>query len=319
MRPVWILVALATIVVSCSGSSGSTLVDGVEITDDDIATLHVDVDELDDDERAGSLLLLILREAFVASAANDLDVVLDETAVDSAYQVHVDRIAARGDLDTVLEALNQTPDRVRIEAELDTIRDEVGEALVHNQAPGFDLEGAYVAYLLAGAEVCVRLMQLESGPDFDVAADRLEAGEPFADVARDVSIDPFVDREDGSGSGGDLGCSAPNALPGGLDTASLEAPLNEPAGPVIADTGLYLLDVYDRTAPDLADVRPEVIDLAVEAQGPDLFRQWAVQVLQTIDVEVAGDYGQWGMLPETDPVPTVVPTYRLSDIIEATS
>jgi parvulin-like peptidyl-prolyl isomerase len=306
---------LAAIAAGCSAGSDSTLVDGVEIGDEDMAALHVDVSELDDDERAASLLLLILREGFGASAANELDLPLSESDVDVAYEVHVDRFAGRGGIDTVLEALNQTPARVRVESELDVIRDTVSEALVRSESAGFDINGAYEGYLVVEAEVCIRQMQLESGTDFDVIVDRLDAGETFGDVAREMSIDPFVGREEGVGAGGDLGCSAPDALPGGLDTATLLAPLNEPTGPVIADTGMYLLEVYERTAPHLEDVRSDVIDFAVEQQGPDLFRTWAIGVLQTIDVEIAESYGAWGMLPETDPVPTVVPPYRTDDIV----
>jgi len=310
-------VILGVFATSCAGSTESTLVDGVEISTDDVAVLHVDFDELDDDDRASSLLLLILREAFGTSAARDLNVPLDAAAVEDAYQERVEGFEGRGGVDTVLAAMNETPERLRVEAELDTIRDDVEAELVRSESPGFDLASAYEGYLLAEAEVCIRQMQLPTGPDFDVVLDRLEAGEEFADVARDVSIDPFVSREEGVGAGGDLGCSAPNALPGGLDTATLTAPLNEPTGPVIADTGLYLLEVYERSAPELVDVRDEVIEFGVEQQGPNLFRLWAVEVLQNIDVDVSDEFGTWGMLPETDPVPTVVPPYRENDIISS--
>jgi len=308
---------LAVIAAACAGSTGATVVDGVEITTDDMAALHVDFDELDDDERAGSALLLILREAFGTRASNELDLSLESAAVENAYQERVEDFVGRGGVVIVLAAMNQTPERLRIEAELDTIRDSVAAELVRSESTGFDLASAYEAYLLAEAEVCIRQMQLASGADFDVVVDRLEAGEEFADVARDVSVDPFVAREEGVGAGGDLGCSAPNALPGGLDTATLTAPLNEPTGPVIADTGIYLLDVYERSAPELADVRDEVIEFGVEQQGPDLFRLWAIDVLQSIEVDVSNKFGTWAMLPETDPVPTVVPPYRKNDIISS--
>ncbi len=311
-----ILVLIGLVVGGCGDTASSNIVDGVEITADDFAGLHVDSSELDEDERAGSLLLLILREAFGTRATSDLDVVVDEADVNAAYEEYVERFATRGGIDSVLDSLNQTPDRVRIEAELDVIRNGVADALVRTESPGFDLEAAYEAYLLAEAEVCLQLIQVAEGPDVDDALQRLDAGEDFATVARELSIDPFVGRDEGSGAGGDLGCSAPNALPGGLDSAALQAPLAEPTGPVLADTGLYLIEVYERTAPDLADVRSEVIDFAVDHQGPELFRQWAVEVLQTIDVDVAEDFGAWGMLPETDPVPTVVPPYRTSEIID---
>lgn len=313
------VVLFVALLASCSAASGATVVDGVQITTDEFDLLHIDVGALDDDERAGSQLLLILREAFRREAGVGLGIEIDDGAVEAAYQTRIDGFESRGGIDTVLERANHTADRVRIEAELDVIRDAVGETLVRTEAPGFDIAKAYEAYLLAEAEVCVRLIQLEAGSDFDAVAARLVGGEDFADVAREVSIDPFVGREDGSGAGGELGCSAPSALPVGLNTATLSAPLGEATGPVATDNGLYLIVVYDRTAPDLADVRDEVVDLGVEQQGRELFRQWAVEVLQTVDVEVADQYGVWGVLPETDPVPGVVARYRANDIIEAGS
>ena len=310
-----VAVALVCFAAGCTSGGSPTVVDGVEITADDVARLHVDFDDLDEDERAGSMLLLILRQAFGAGAADDLGVELDETTVDRAYQERVDRFEGRGGVDVVLSSLNQTPERLQVEAELDTIRDGVSAELVRSEAPGFDINAAYEGYLLDEAEVCIRQMQLSTAPDFDTAAERLAAGEDFAAVARELSIDPFVGRTEGSGAGGDQGCSAPSALPGGLAEATLTAPLDETTGPINTDTGVYLLVAYQRTAPDLAEVRNDVVEFAVVQQGPELFRRWAVEVLQEIDVEVGPEFGVWGMLPETDPVPTVVPAYRQGDII----
>ena len=45
-----------------------------------------------------------------------------------------------------------------------------------------------------------------------------------------------------------------------------------------------------------------------------LFRS-AIDVLETIEVDLDEAYGTWGVLPETDGIPTVVPTYRVHLII----
>ncbi len=302
---------------SCAGSDGPVVtVDGTEIPQEQFDELHVDVDELDDDERAGSALLLVLREAFVTSASSDLNVEPSADDVANALDVKLERLDARGDIDEVLAAQNTTRERVKIEAELDTIRDQVGAELVRSESEGFDIEAAYLQYSLANAEVCIKQMQLADEADFDVAMSRLDAGEDFDPVARDLSIDPFVGRDEGVGAGGDLGCSPPSALPPGLAEATLEAPLGQPVGPVVSTVGIHLLLVEDRTVDTLDAARDGVLEQAVPVQGPELFNAWAVEVLQNADVVVDDAYGTWGVLPETDPVPTVVPTYRLDDIVD---
>ena len=73
--------------------------------------------------------------------------------------------------------------------------------------------------------------------------------------------------------------------------------------------------VYSRTIPELVDVRPQVIEAAIATQGPEVFRLWAIDVLQTLDVTIDDSVGEWGVLPETEPVPTVVEPSRVQFII----
>lgn len=309
--------AFALVATACSGSSAVATVDEATIEEAQFAALHVDIDELDEDELAGSTLLLVLHHAFRAHALNEFGIEADASSVANKFTERTERFEARGDLDEQLALRNLQRDRYQIEAELDVLQEEVGAYLVRTEADGFDLDGAYEAYLLDTAEVCVKQIQVDDVELVDGVIERLAAGEDFDPIAREVSIDPFVDREPGRvGAGGDLGCSAPAALPQGLGQATLKAPLGEPTGPVVSAVGVHVLLVYDRTAAELADVRDDVLEHAVPLQGDEMFRLWAVNVLQAIEVEVNESYGRWGVIPETDPVPTVVPSYRFNAIIE---
>ncbi len=65
------------------------------------------------------------------------------------------------------------------------------------------MDAAYRAFLIDNAEVCVQQMVLRSTEAHQAALERLEAGEEFDKVARELSEDSFVDREAGeSGAGG---------------------------------------------------------------------------------------------------------------------
>lgn len=308
VRRVPVLAAVfALVVVACSGGGPIATVDGVELTRADLEEIHVDVDALDAEDLASSVLLLILHEGFTSRASTEFDITADPALVDEAFASRTVRFSGRGELEEVLAQTNVRPERLRIESYLDVVRDSVGAHLVRTEGPGFDLDRAYEDYLLVEGEVCIRHIQVSEVADYEAALTRLEAGEDFAEVALDISIDPFVARVDGgTGAGGDLGCSTPGSLPAGLDTAAIEAAVGEITGPVVSAIGVHLVIVYDKTIPDLVDVRDAVVEAAVATQGVELFRLWAVTVLQDLEVTVDPSVGTWGVLPETDPVPTVV-------------
>ncbi len=308
MKAIKSTMALLLLTAGCSGGSDTfATIDDVAIPTEAFTALHVDVAELNDDEVARSALLLILHNAFAAEAQDALGITADASLVAERFAERTETFRARGDLDEQLALRNLTPQRFQIEAELDVLRDAVSAASVRDEAPGFDLDAAYEAYLMDNAEVCIQQIQIDDLSIVDALVARLDSGDPFSEVARDVSIDSFVDREPGrSGAGGDFGCSAPMALPTGLGQAALTAPIDEPVGPIASANGVHVLWVYGRTAAPLADVRPAVLEHAIPLQGEEMFRLWAVDVLQKIDVELDAAYGRWAMLPETDPVPTVV-------------
>lgn len=309
--------ALLLAVNACSGAGPVATVDGVELTRADLDAIHPDVEALSADELAGSVLLLILHEALTVRASSEFGLTPDPATVDEVFAGRAARFEARGALEEVLALSNETPQRIRIEALLDVVRDDVSAHLVRTEAPGFDIDRAYEDYLLGDGEVCIRHIQVAEIADHDTAVARLAAGEDFADVARDLSVDPFVSREDGgTGAGGDLGCSTPGALPPGLGTGVLDLPLGEVSGPIVSSVGVHLVVVYARDLPELADVRDEVVEAAIATQGPEMFRLWAVGILQELDVTLDGAIGVWGVLPETDPVPTVVPPSRVRFIID---
>ncbi len=293
-------------------------VDGTGLVSGELAALHVDLQLLTSYEVAASVYLLVLHEALVSRARSELGVEPGPGDVEAAFAERTVRYPTRADLEQALAGRNEKPQRVRIEAALDALRSAVSARLVLDEVEGFDIDAAYRAYLVDNAEVCLQQMLFGSTEAFDAAMARLEAGEDFASVARALSADPFVDREPGRvGAGGDMGCSVPAALPLGLDTASLDVPLGEPHGPAVTRNGIHLLVVYDRTVPPLSDVRRDVLEHAVEIQGPELFRLWAVSVLESVEVEVDPAYGAWGALPETEGLPTVVPVGQVHRIVPA--
>ena len=119
------------------------------------------------------------------------------------------------------------------------------------------------------------------------------------------SLDPFVDRTDGgAGAGGDLGCRTPDSTP--FPGAALDAEIGVYTGPVFSSVGTHLIEVYERTSPSRREAAAEVLELGVTMQGPDLFADWAIGVLQAAEVTVDAAFGVWGV-PNGSDIPTVLP------------
>jgi hypothetical protein len=298
---------------ACSSEPGPVAsINGTDITVEQLAALHVgDLAELTPQEEAGSVLLLLLHDGFLAAAADDFGIVPEPERVAEQITVRTARFGDGAAVDAALTRQGITRLRVELEAELDVLRDAVGEELVQREVPGFDIDAAYRSYVMGEGTVCVRHIQLLGADGLDEAVARLDGGEDFGDVAAELSADFTASRPAGEpGSGGDLGCGAPGNHPPGFSDATLDAPVGEVYGPVFTSATVHLIVVYERDLPALAEVRAAVLDHAGPLQGPDLFRDWGVGVLRDATVEVASRYGSWGPLPETNGVPTVIPTDR---------
>jgi len=304
--------ALALVGAACASENNTIAsIDGIEMARDRFEMMHPNVDDLVAEERASTLLLMMIHDLFIANAASQLGIELDEEAAADAFAARTPAASVVGSLEAVLANRGVTPDRVQLEADLDALSGPVGRELVRREAPGFDLEAAYESFLLDQAYVCVRQILLAQTADIDVIVERLDAGEAFDTLAREFSRDPLAQRPEGeSGGGGDMGCSYPNAFGLGISEASLDLDIavGEPFGPVFSDTGFHLMMVYEREIPDLDAVRAEVVAAAEETQGPTLFTAWAVELLKQAEVTIDAAWGSWGPRDGTNGIPTVIPT-----------
>ena len=100
---------------------------------------------------------------------------------------------------------------------------------------------------------------------------RLDAGEEFASVARDLS-----DDIGSAGNGGDLGYTRGATFPREMEQAIAELELNSVSQPVETDAGTHLIMVTERnegSVPTLEEMRPELEQsLQAEAARTELLR-----------------------------------------------
>jgi parvulin-like peptidyl-prolyl isomerase len=305
------VLALALVAAACSSPPDIlATIDGIDITRARFEAMHPDGTELAADEQASTLLLLMIHDAFFAAAESELGITPDAAALDDAFAARTESAVSLGDVDEILANRGVTRERVKLESDLDALRLAVGPALVLAEADGFDLDLAYEEFLKDEARVCVKHILLFDTENIESILDRISDGEPFEEVARELSEDNLAQRPAGeSGAGGDMGCSYPNSFNLAIASAAidLDIPVGEVFGPVLSDQGLHVLQVYERELPELADVRAQVIESAVDDQSEAVFTIWAIGVLQRARVTIDDGYGRWGPREGTNGIPTVIP------------
>jgi len=143
-------------------------------------------------------------------------------------------------------------------------------------------------------EVCGSHILVETEDEAEAVLERLDAGEDFAVVATEVSIDT------GTGpNGGSLDCSPAARYVPEFAEAAVAAPIGEVTEPVQTEFGYHIIVVESRTA-----ATPEEVQVLMEEQLVSAAAsEWLLEAITTADVTVEAAYGTW----ETEPSPQVVP------------
>lgn len=103
-------------------------------------------------------------------------------------------------------------------------------------------------------QVCARHILVETADEAEQTVADLEAGEEFAALADERSIDP-------GSQGGDLGCFGRGQMVPPFEEAAFAAETGEVVGPVESQFGHHVIEVYDRNEAgqaDLATARPQI-------------------------------------------------------------
>lgn len=141
--------------------------------------------------------------------------------------------------------------------------------------------------------VCASHILVETEEEANAVLDRLNAGEDFATVASEVSIDTSS-----AVNGGDLGCASPGQYVTEFADATMTADVGSVTGPVETQYGFHVIRVDSRTVATTDDV----ISTLSDNQLSNLINDWYLASISAADITVDPQYGTW----ETDPTPTIV-------------
>ena len=146
-------------------------------------------------------------------------------------------------------------------------------------------------------EVCGRHILTATEEEAADAKARVEAGEDFAAVADEISLDTFS-------AGGELPCpqAAGNYVPE-FGKAAVTAPIGEMTDPVQTQYGWHIILIEDRTGPESLD---ELVANPLEYLNPsyvgDFWVEWVNAAIEGADIDVKSQVGTWapdshGILP----------------------
>jgi len=285
MSPARLLVSLLLAVVLLAGCGGDAEIARVGDTE-----LHLsDIDPLFEGGAVpGDDFRVVLYRVIAVEVLNQ------SLAADFGVSVEAEEVEANlANLESALAQSGQTPaeylgmenlsrEMLRFNAEVMALRDLAIDELLADPAV---VDGLF-ADPAALTTVCSRHILVATEEEAEAAAARLAAGEDFATVADEVSLDT-------SNPGGELGCALATSFIPEYTEAALAAVVGEVAGPVASDYGFHLILVYERTAPTreeyLADPRSEITDEALAG----VWTEWFNAELGAAGVWVSPEYGTW--------------------------
>jgi parvulin-like peptidyl-prolyl isomerase len=284
------------VLAACSGGgAAAAVVNGSDITEEEVRGLVYTSEDLPEDEFT-RLLDIAVQWTAVADAAES-DFGIDPTADEIA--VEVDRVfsdqGAGLTLEEFLEAQNIS------EAGLDQYAAQllIGEQVLEQleaDLPAATTEEANQLLIddpSAWTEVCSAHILVATEEEAAAVLERLEDGEEFAALAVELSLDT------GSGAaGGDLGCTSPSGYVDEFAAATLSANIGEVTGPVETQFGFHLIRVDGRSEATTEEVVEALADIRL-AEAVD---EWYRASLTTAEITVAEQWGTW----VTEPTPGIV-------------
>lgn len=282
--------AVALLAASCSSSDTLATVNGEEITKDDLFAIFPDFEDenaITGEDLRQAVSNLIVLTAEEQAAADDFNLAIDDAAIDARLANPPARYAS------VLNSAELSETTRRANALVTLIYDLVSTELIVSEAGGYERLLAESPNLVT--RVCIRHISVATVEEANAVLDRLDAGEDFATVSGEVSLDlasPDGLMVDERGNCLRWLSNAEESLSG----AALTADLNIPAGPVAFGAGFSVIRVEDRVGPtSIADLEANFMDYIELGVAGATYSKWVSDTVRGADIEVSATLGRWSV------------------------
>jgi foldase protein PrsA len=232
----------------------------------------------------------LIESIIVRQGAEELGVDVSAAEVDQRREELIEEVGGQETFDELVEesglTLEQIDEQVRDIAVREAVQRELTEDIEVTDADvaAFYEENRETRYNTAEA----RHILVETEEEATDILERLEAGEDFAEIAQEESIDT------GSGAqGGELGEFGPGQMVPEFEEAVFTADIGEVTGPVETQFGFHIIEVLERNEPDLEDVEDEIRDELSQGQQGAAVQDWLAERRREAEVTVNPRFGEW--------------------------
>jgi parvulin-like peptidyl-prolyl isomerase len=272
-------------------------VDGVGITQDDVLAMRSESGDVASSPAAPirqDLTTLILEQSIASAAEEQFGVTVTADQVDARladppprYVSLFEQIATDATAGERLRWLN---------ARFTLVRDAVIPELL------LEARGSYEAVIEETPEqvmqACVKHILVGSEEEAEEVIERLEAGEDFAAVAAEVSLDQ---QSQGGVLGSEGDCVVHHSQMGEEFVAGvIGAPLGEVTGPVQTSFGYHVIQVDERVFPTAEQLAADPMAYLDPEVGTGLMGTWFTEAVADADIDVRSSVGVWS--PDTSSV-----------------
>ena len=303
-----LVIVLSVLLAACGSVGGrvAATIDGEEITVDDVLAVYPageDEDVVSSDTFRANLSNMIVGRVIITEAGEQFDVTASQEEIDTQYEnfkAQLEASDAEGDYEAALEANSISDLRVLQAAEEQVVADKLQERLGEDVPPASDeedIEAEFEANADQYRNACIKHILVDTEEEAIEVQERLDAGEDFAEVAGEVSIEPQAAE-----TGGDLGCSVLARYVPEFIEGSKNAEVGVVTDPVETEFGFHLILVEE--IDDDETVRETISQQLADAARTQYFQDWILAALEAAEVTVEEDFGTW----VTDPQPGIVAT-----------
>lgn len=316
--PLGLLALLALLAAGCIPDAAgnpriAAKVDGTEISLDTVedryeavagspqveSQLRLDADGSFRRQLQAQVLTQLIRSELLERGARELGLEVTAEDVAETRAEIVEEVGGEDAFQLVIEQNNLTETDVERELRNIAIQDAVEAALTSDiEVTEAEIRQRYeqereTRYELAAA----RHIMVASEAEAQEVIRRLEAGEDFAALAAELSLD-----EGTRDAGGDLGEFTRGRYPEQFEDAVFAAQAGDIVGPMQIGQTWHVIEVTDRRSVPFAEVEDEIREEILTQQRGDLLTQWQQANADQAEITVNPRFGRW------DPVSAQVVT-----------
>lgn len=241
-------------------------------------------------EVQAQILSGLIEARIVAQGADELGISIEEADVAARREELVEEVGGAEAFAQAVEQAGLSEDQVQAEVRTILVRELVAEELASQVAiDDAEVEQAFEEQRDTRFDTArARHILVESEEEAQSVLDRLEAGEDFAELAQEVSVDTGSAEQ-----GGDLGEFSRGRMVAEFEEAVFAAEPGELLGPVETQFGFHIIEVLERSQPELAEVEEELRTELVAEREETLLQDWLQARREEAEVEVNPRFGTW--------------------------